>query len=127
MSKQKNQVNDLLAAIKRQPTEASPAIIEVEVPQSEPLPAEKPLKRAVKKPKITDRETGGRKGKQTQFWLHDVDRKLIRELSAWLAGQGLRPTDSMIIRAALRMAKTGGGLIEAYWEAAKVDGRLKRD
>jgi hypothetical protein len=28
----------------------------------------------------------------------------------------------MIIRAALRMAKTGGGLVEAYWQAAKVTG-----
>ena len=127
MSKQKNQVNDLLAAIKRQPTEASPAIVEAEVPPSEQPQPEKPLKRVVRKSKVADTETRGRKGKQTQFWLHDVDRKLIRELSAWLAGQGLRPTDSMIIRAALRMAKTGGGLIEAYWEAAKVDGRLKRD
>jgi hypothetical protein len=62
-----------------------------------------------------------------QFWMHDDDRKLVRELSAWLAGQGLRPTDSMVIRAVLRLAKTGNGLIEAYWEAAKLDGRLKRD
>ena len=41
-----------------------------------------------------------------QFWMHDEDRKLIRELSAWLAGQGTRPSDSMVIRAAL-VARTG--------------------
>ncbi len=59
--------------------------------------------------------------------MHDEDRKLVRELSAWLAGQGVRPSDSMVIRAALRLAKTGSGLLEAYWQAAKLDGRIKRD
>jgi hypothetical protein len=37
MSKQKNQVNDLLAAIKRQPTNATPA-----KPEAEPTPAKRP-------------------------------------------------------------------------------------
>ena len=66
-------------------------------------------------------------GKPVQFWMHDEDRKLVRELSAWLAGQGVRATDSMVIRAALRFAKTGNGLLEAYWQASRLDGRLKRD
>src|ERR1700756_5644709 len=30
-------------------------------------------------------------GLPVQFWLHDEDRRLIRELAAWLAGQGERP------------------------------------
>jgi len=67
-----------------------------------------------------------RVGKAATFWLHDEDRKLIRELAAWLAGQGLRPTDSMVIRSALRMAKTGGDLLEAYRKAAQLDGRLRQ-
>ena len=44
---------------------------------------------------------------RSQFWMHEEDRQLVRELSAWLAGQGMRPTDSMVIRAVLRLAKTG--------------------
>lgn len=64
-------------------------------------------------------------GKPVQFWLHEEDRQLIRELSAWLAGQGIRPTDSMVVRAALRMTKTGSGLVEAYRKASQLDGRLK--
>ena len=66
-----------------------------------------------------------RLGKPVQFWLHEGDRKIIRELAAWLAGQGIRPTDSMVVRAALRMAKTGPGLLESYRNAALLDGRLK--
>jgi hypothetical protein len=67
-----------------------------------------------------------RVGKPVQFWLHDEDRQLVRELAAWLAGQGIRSTDSMVIRAALRTAKTGGDLLDAYREAAQLDGRLKQ-
>jgi hypothetical protein len=59
--------------------------------------------------------------------MHDDDRRLVRELSAWLAGQGVRPSDSMVVRAALRFAKTGGAFLEAYWQAAQLDGRIKRD
>jgi hypothetical protein len=60
-----------------------------------------------------------------QFWLHDEDRRLVRELAAWLAGQGVRSTDSLVIRAALRTAKTGGEFLEAYQHASQLDGRLK--
>jgi hypothetical protein len=66
-----------------------------------------------------------RVGKPVQFWLHEEDRKLVRELSAWLAGQGIRPTDSMVVRASLRMAKPGGAFLEAYRQAALLDGRLR--
>jgi hypothetical protein len=127
MSKQKNQVNDLLAAIKRQPTNATrdkPGV-EAFVPKRH-QPVE-PANRGATKIAPAEKKLKSRKGKPVQFWMHDDDRKLVRELSAWLAGQGLRTTDSLVVRAALRLAKTGGGLIEAYWEAAKLDGRLKRD
>lgn len=67
----------------------------------------------------------GRIGRPVQFWMHDEDRRILRELSAWLAGQGVRASDSLVIRTALRSAKTGAELLEAYREAAKLDGRLK--
>ena len=65
-------------------------------------------------------------GKPVQFWLHEEDRRMVRELAAWLAGQGIRSTDSMVIRAALRTAKAGGELLAACKEAAQLDGRLKQ-
>jgi hypothetical protein len=67
----------------------------------------------------------GRVGKPVQFWMHDEDRQILRELAAWLAGQGIRPTDSMVVRAALRMVQTGPGFLDAYRKAAALDGRLK--
>jgi hypothetical protein len=129
MSKTKNNVNELLAAIKRQTAE----------PESPPTPKEEPATQATQteeKPKKKDdrpaapsaaRKPKSKVGKAVQFWMHDEDTQLVRELSAWLAGQGVRPSDSMVIRAALRYAKTGNALLEAYRQASKLDGRLKQD
>jgi hypothetical protein len=127
MSKAKNNVNDLLAAIKRQPTTPTPEKTEVESAPAKRQERDEPEKRDTPKKPVIEKKPYSRMGKPVQFWMHDEDRKLVRELSAWLAGQGIRPTDSMVIRAVLRLAKTGNGLLEAYWQAAKLDGRIKRD
>lgn len=99
----------LLAALQRTPTGSA-------------VPAHKPLDAAAVLPAVS---TPARIGKPVQFWMHEEDRKLIRELAAWLAGQGIRSTDSMVVRAALRLVKTGPGFLEAYRNAAALDGRLK--
>jgi len=127
MSKAKNNVNDLLAAIKRQPATPTPEETEAESVSAKRPEREEPVKRGTSQKPAAEKKPKSRMGKPVQFWMHDEDRKLVRELSAWLAGQGIRPTDSMVIRAVLRLAKTGNGLLEAYWQAAKLDGRIKRD
>jgi hypothetical protein len=65
------------------------------------------------------------RGKPVQFWFHEEDGRLVRELAAWLVGQGVRPTDSLVIRAALRTAKTDATFLQAYRHASQLDGRLK--
>lgn len=114
-TKRTKTANELLAAIQRAPTETS----EHSTPNDE-------HNRVV--PARATRDTGGsgRVGKPVQFWLHEEDRKIIRELSAWLAGQGIRPTDSMVIRAALRVSRTGSDLLHAYKQAMELDARFKR-
>jgi len=87
MSKQKNQVNDLLAA-KRQPTNATPDRAETEVPLNKAPELVEPAKKAAAKAAPAKEKAKSRKGKPVQFWMHDEDRKLVRELSAWLARQG---------------------------------------
>jgi len=74
----------------------------------------------------TSRATKNRAGKPVQFWIHEEDRRLLRELAAWLAGQGERPTDSMVIRSSLRVTKTGAEFLKAYRDASQLDGRLKQ-
>lgn len=111
--------DSLLAAIQRKVPSAPPPAQPETPPAIMTEPRRKEPRPAVEKPKA-------RKGKQVQFWFHDEDGKLVRELSAWLAGQGVRPTDSLVIRAALRTAETGTAFLHAYRKAAELDGRLKK-
>ena len=115
MSKRKNNVDSLLAAIKRQaPEESTTASIEPanssDVAKSAPKNAARPEAIAP----AERQEPNRRIGQKVTIWMHDQDRKLVRELAAWLAGQGLRPSDSMVIRAALRFVKTGAGFLQTY-------------
>lgn len=111
--------DNLLAALQRKST---PPAATAPVPPPIPSVEESPAATALAQRPVT----GKRVGKPVQFWLHDEDRKLVRELSAWLAGQGIRPTDSMVVRAALRMSKPGSVFLDAYRRASLLDGRLKR-
>ena len=111
MKKSKN-VDDLLAAIQRK-APMTQAVAPSEVLREHSAASTASMKR-------------GRVGKPVQFWMHDEDRRILRELSAWLAGQGVRASDSLVIRTALRSARTGTDFLQAYREAALLDGRLKQ-
>ena len=111
----KTRQDTLLAALQRKLPASDPA----PASDSSPAPVPTPAARAGAAP------VPRRVGKPVQFWMHEEDRKLIRELAAWLAGQGIRPTDSMVVRAALHLVKPGSGFLDAYRQAAKLDGRLR--
>jgi hypothetical protein len=64
-------------------------------------------------------------GKPALIYLHLEDRQLIRELAAFLASQGLRVNDSLVIKTALRAARPGPLFLEAYRAAARTDRRFK--
>ena len=127
MSKQKNNVDDLLAAIKRQPTSPTSDKSSPEPGTMKPQAGKEKPKRETSKMTPPERKAKNKYGKPVQFYLHDDDRNRVREFYAWLAGQGIRPTDSLVIRGALRITKTGSALLEACKEAAQLDGRLKQD
>jgi hypothetical protein len=127
MSKPKNNVNDLLAAIKRQPTNATPEKAIEEAPPAKQAEGKTSARLDAPKKLAAEKKPKRKIGRAVQFWMHDEDIKLVREISAWLAGQGIRPSDSLVIRAVLRAAKTDSGLLDAYAQAAKLDGRLKHD
>ena len=124
-SKPGDKRNSLLAAIQRKvptaPAEPTPE------PEAKPpvTVAEREPRRKEAQPVAAPEKPKRRRGKQVQVWFHEEDGRLVRELAAWLAGQGLRPTDSLVIRAALRTAQTGGALLQAYRRATELDGRLK--
>ena len=115
MGKTTGKADDLLAAIQRKAPKATPVVADTTEPHA-------PTSKA------GDHSTAKRrKGEKVQFWFHNEDRRLVRELAAWLAGQGERTTDSLVIRACLRAVRAGDPLLTAYREAAQLDGRIRRD
>jgi hypothetical protein len=118
-AKKSANVSSLLAAIQRQVPTAAPDPVKEAVKETPAVPTLASEKKT--------KASGTRKAAhKLQFYLHDEDRRTIRELSAWLAGQGVRASDSLIIRSALRLTKTGSDLLSTYRQLAELDGRIKR-
>jgi hypothetical protein len=113
MSKAKHNVNDLLAAIQRKTPSSPEPITEVETLRTS---SAEPDARGSSRPCAH----------RVQFYMHDDDRQIVRELSAWLAGQGIRASDSLVIRTTLRLAKTGDDLLATYRQLEQQDGRYKQ-
>jgi hypothetical protein len=65
-------------------------------------------------------------GRFSSIYLNEQDQRLLRELSVWFAGQGLRINDTLVLRIALRAARPGSALLAAYEDAVKSDRRFKK-
>lgn len=99
------------------PAAASPSAATITQPESVPEPRPRPKPHAVKPIKS--------RPKPSQYYFYEEDRRAIRTLAAWLAGQGERPSDARVIRAVLQTARAGPDLLKAYRQTSKTDGRLK--
>ena len=119
--KSSTKIDGLLATI-QQKLPSAPEPVSQEQPESVAVAVTAPPDH----PKTAAKQIKSRVGKPVQFWLHEEDRRLVRELAAWLAGQGERPTDSLVIRSVLHTATTGSDLLKAYRQASQLDGRLKQ-
>jgi hypothetical protein len=62
-----------------------------------------------------------KRGKAINIYLHDADQGRIRELAAYLAREGLRMSDSQIIKAALLLAQPDKRFLKAYLEVKGAD------
>ena len=67
------------------------------------------------------------RGRATNIWLRTEDVQIIRDLFAFVASEGFRPSDSQIIKAALRVAKADRKFLTAFEDVLGSDGRIKRD
>jgi hypothetical protein len=63
----------------------------------------------------------------TIIYLHAADQVRIRELAAYLSSEGLRVSDSQIIKAALLLAQPDRRLLKAYLEIKGADQRYKQE
>jgi hypothetical protein len=65
-------------------------------------------------------------GKTAAIWLDDEDRAILRKASILALKQGLKPSDSLILRAALRMMPLSPHLMDQMQELIERDGRKRR-
>lgn len=96
-------------------------------PPAEPRPTKPTTPLAPPAPERPARPAAPVRGKAVQFYLHAEDEKIIRELAAWLAPHRKRINDSLVIKTALRVAKTGHEFLAAYDAAVRVDGRTRQN
>ena len=89
-------------------------------------PAETKERPHVAEPAVLAPPASGRTEKVT-ITLYPEDRQVIRELSAWFAGQGLPSNASLMIKTALKAARTGSELLAAYQEVRSRDKRVKKN
>jgi hypothetical protein len=68
-----------------------------------------------------------KRGKPVNIYLHDADQVRIRELAAYLANEGLRVSDSQVIKAALLLAQPDKRLLKAYQDVRGADQRYKQE
>jgi hypothetical protein len=68
----------------------------------------------------------GSSGRQAAFWLDDEDRGILREVGMSLYAQGIKPSDNLVLRAALRLMPRDHRLIEQIKALLERDGRRVR-
>jgi hypothetical protein len=68
-----------------------------------------------------------KRGKPVNIYLHEADQVRIRELAAYLANEGLRVSDSQVIKAALVLAPPDKRFLKAYLEIKGADLRYKQE
>ncbi|MBV9490395.1 MAG: hypothetical protein JO069_11840 [Verrucomicrobia bacterium] len=98
-----------LSKIKRKTTAAEPQP-QADAPATTPAPARRP--------------THG--GRPAAFWLDDKDREILREFGAIMFARGIKPSDSLIARAALRLLPRDHRFMEAIEELIAQDRRRVR-
>jgi hypothetical protein len=116
----KAKVDELLSAIGQQGKPARPAATKPPAAK----PAKRPAPEPAERPRATPADTAP--GRFSSIYLNGEDQKILRELSMWFASQGRKINDTLIIRTALRSARTGPDLLAAYDAATKSDRRFKK-
>ena len=87
---------------------------ELEPPAPEQSSAAAPdLKRKEFDPAPASKSKSFRPGKSKLLYFGSEEYEIFRELTVWVASQGIRPSDSLIARAALVMIKPGQAFREA--------------
>jgi hypothetical protein len=86
----------------------------------------KPAAQVKSKPPVAAALSGTESGRQAAFWLDDEDRGIFREVGMILYSQGIKPSDNLVLRAALRLMPRDHRLTEQIQSLVEKDGRRLR-
>jgi hypothetical protein len=84
------------------------------------------VSRGTRKPAAATATASTSSGRQAAFWLDDEDKAIFREVSMNLYSQGIKPSDNLVLRAALRLMPRDHRLIEQIRIRLENDGRKLR-
>ena len=76
---------------------------------------------------MTANKAVSKRGKNTNLYLYAEDIGKIRELVSYVAANGLRVSESLVVRTALRVAQADKRFLTAYADAASADQRFKTE
>lgn len=76
---------------------------------------------------MTGKKALSKRGKNVNLYLYDADVARIRELVSYVAKNGLRVSESLVVRTALRVAQEDKRFLTAYEDAASADQRFKTE
>lgn len=120
MSKKAEQkaANDALRAQLAKQVEAPAAKVEADAPVTM---ADQPAVRS------EPRGSGAGKGSPVSFWVNEEDRSILNEIGIMLYAKGIKPSDSLIVRVALRLLPRDYRLVEGAREMQEQDRRRQRN
>lgn len=75
----------------------------------------------------TKKSAAPKRGRPVNLYMRQPDIDKLRELTAYLSGEGERTSDSLIARAAIHAASPGPAFLKAYRQAASADLRFRRE
>jgi hypothetical protein len=94
--------------------------------QKPALEQKRPRVSRVKSKPLAPAAAGTSSGRQAAFWLDDEDRAIFREVGMNLYSQGIKPSDNLVLRAALRLMPRDHRLIDQIRILLENDGRKLR-
>ncbi len=81
---------------------------------------------AVQTPEFTPPVRKTNSGRCASFRLDETDKQIIRERSKFLYEHGIKPSDNLIFRAAIRLITRDHRFVEQIRELMAADGRVLR-
>jgi len=70
------------------------------------------------------KNSNAKRGKPTNLYMREAEIAKLRELTAYLASEGERTSNSLIARAAIHAATPGPAFLKAYKRVAEADLRF---